>query len=93
MLKRIGSIITFTCALYNLLINCLECTTSIGEQYINIITYLNLVIPIVLLDISYIVLTVSLLEFIIAQSPHNMKGILIGLFYVIRYRIGGLFAF
>ena len=94
MLKRIGigSIFTFICALYILLTNCLQYTTSIGERYINIITYLNLVIPIVLFDISYIVLTVSLLEFIIAQSPHNMKGILIGIFYIIRYGIGGLFA-
>ena len=93
MLKRIGigSVLTFAGALYILLINCLEYTTSIGERYINIITYLNFIIPIVLFDISYIVLTVSLLEFIIAQSPHNMKGILIGIFYVIHYGIGGLF--
>ena len=94
MLKRIGigSVFVFTCALYILLINCLKYTTSIGEHYINIIPYLNLVIPIVLFDISYIALTVSLLEFIIAQSPHNMKGILIGIFYVIRFGIGKLFA-
>ena len=49
MLKRIGigSILTFTCALYVLLIKCLDYTTSIlGERYINIIAYLNLVIPI-----------------------------------------------
>ena len=79
MLKRIGigSVLTFICALYILLINCLEYTTSIGERYINIIAYLNLVIPMVLFEISYIALKVSLLEFIIAQSPHNMKGILI----------------
>ena len=43
-------------------------------------------------DISYIVLTVSLLEFIIAQSPHSMKGILIGFFYAIRYGMAGLVA-
>ena len=93
MLKRIGigSVLTFTCALYILLINCLEYTTSIGER-INIIAYLNLVIPMVLFEISYIALKVSLLEFIIAQSPQNMKGILIGIFYVIRYGIGGLLA-
>ena len=93
MLKRIGigSVLTFTCALYILLINYLEYTTSIGER-INIIGYLNLVIPMVLFEISYIALKVSLLEFIIAQSPQNMKGILIGIFYVIRYGIGGLLA-
>ena len=94
LLKRIGigSVFMFTCALYILLINCLEYTTSIGEQYIKIIAYLNLVIPIVLFDISSIALTVSLLEFIIAQTPHNIKGILIGVFYIIRFGIGGLFA-
>ena len=62
MLKRIGigSVLTFPCALYILLINCFEYTTSIGERYINIITYFNLAIPIILFDISYIVLTVSI---------------------------------
>ena len=43
-------------------------------------------------DISYIAFTVSLLEFIIAQSPVSMKGILIALYYVIRYGMGGLVA-
>jgi peptide/histidine transporter 3/4 len=91
MLKRIGigSVLTFACASYILLINCLEYTTSISGRYV---IYLNLVIPTVLFDISYIVLTVSFLEFIIAQSPHPMKGLLIGMFYVIRYGVGGLLA-
>ena len=44
--RNIGSVFTFTCALYVLLIKCLDYTTSIGERYINIIAYLNLVIPI-----------------------------------------------
>ena len=94
MLKRIGmgSVITIACALYSLLINYLAYTTIIGEYQVNIITYLNLMIPVVLFDISYVVLTVSLLEFIIAQSPHSMKGILIGFYYVIRYGVAGLLA-
>ena len=41
----------------------------------------------ILSDISYVVLTVSLIEFIIAQSPHAMKGILIGFYYVIRFGV------
>ena len=78
--------------LYILLIKCLEYTNSVGEHYINIKSYLNLIIPTVMYDISYIALTVSLLEFIIAQSPHSMKGILIGFYYVIRYGMAGLVA-
>ena len=31
-------------------------------------------------------------EFIIAQSPHTLKGILIGFFYVIRFGVAGLIA-
>ena len=94
ILKRIGigSVLTIGCVLCILLINCLEYTISVDERYINIITYLNFIIPMVTSDISYIVLTVSLLEFIIAQSPHSMKGILIGFFYAIRYGMAGLVA-
>ena len=94
ILKRIGigSALTIMSALYILLINSLEYTNSVGEHYINIKTYLNLIIPTVMYDISYIALTISLLEFIIAQAPDSMKGILIGFYYVIRYGMGGLVA-
>ena len=85
MLKRIGigAVLTIVCVLSILLINCIAYT----KYHINIIAYLNLIIPNILFEISYIVLTVSLLEFIIAQSPHTMKGIivLIGFYYVIRW--------
>ena len=33
---------------------------------------------------------VSLIEFIIAQSPHTTKGLLIGVFYIIQFGVGGL---
>lgn len=39
------------------------------------------VVPSTLVQVSYIVHNVSLFEFIIAQSPHSMKGILIGFYY------------
>ena len=41
VLKRIGigSVFTFTCALYILMINCLQYTTRIGERYVNIIAH------------------------------------------------------
>jgi peptide/histidine transporter 3/4 len=40
---------------------------------------------------SYIIFTISLFEFIIAQSPQTMKGILIGLYYTLRFGLVGLF--
>ena len=88
MLKRIGigAVLTIVCVLSILLINCIEYT----KYHINIIAYLNVIIPNILLGLSYIMLTVSLLEFIIAQSPHTMKGILIGFYYVIRYGVAEL---
>ena len=94
MLKRIGigAISTITCALYILVINFIKNTTSIGERHINVISYLSIIIPIVLFDISHILLIVSLFEFIIAQSPHTMKGVLIGFFYIIRFGVVGFLA-
>ena len=58
------------------------------RQYHSLLKSYN--IPIVLFDISYIVFTVSLLEFIIAQPLHTMEGILIGFYYVFRYGVAGL---
>ena len=88
MLKRIGigAALTTVYVLSVLLINCIKNT----KYHINIIAYLNLIIPNILFEISYILFTVSLLEFIIAQSPHTMKGILIGFYYVIRYGVARL---
>ena len=51
--------------------------------------YLTL-IPNVLFDVSYVLLTVALFEFIIAQSPRSMKGILIGFYYTLRFGLAGL---
>lgn len=35
--------------------------------------------------ISYLILTTSVLEFIVAQSPYSMRGMLIGIYYCIGY--------
>ena len=88
MLKRIGigAALTIVCVLSILLINCIEYT----KYHTNILAYLNVIIPNILFGLSYIMLTVSLLEFIIAQSPHTMKGKLIGFYYIIRYGVAGL---
>ena len=37
---------------------------------------------------GYLIFTVSLLEFIVAQSPQSMRGLLIGVYYCIAYGIG-----
>ena len=90
MLKRIGigALLTIACVFSILLINLIQyTTTSINEDHI--LLYVN-VAPKLLSYVSYFVLTVSLFEFIIAQSPHAMKGILIGFFYAIRFGVAGL---
>lgn len=43
-----------------------------------------LLIPNVLTGIAYAIMTVAMLEFICAQSPHSMKGLLMGLFFAFR---------
>jgi peptide/histidine transporter 3/4 len=96
MLKRIwiGAMFTAASALSMLLV---ESFTSghgkVIEQVpcmVRLSPYL-LLIPKVFSDGSYIVFTISLFEFIIAQSPQTMKGILIGLFYTLRFGLVGLF--
>ena len=93
MLKRIGigAILTTACALSILLIDTVKYVTKSNTNEGDVIPYFIFVIPNVLFEISYIVLTVSLFEFIIAQSPHTMKGVLIGFYYVIRFGLAGLF--
>ena len=100
MLKRIwlGALITFAGALSVLLIISIElehqqvfpCYLSIDS--IALSPYL-LLIPNMLYSASYIIFTVSLFEFLIAQSPQSMKGILIGLYYSFRYGMAGLLIF
>ena len=79
----------FVCIISILVINLIKYATIIDEDHI--LLYINLA-PTFLAYVSYFVLIVSLFEFIIAQSPHTMKGILIGFFYVIRFRVAGLLA-
>ena len=38
--------------------------------------------------LAYLIFTTSLLEFIVAQSPHSMRGMLIGIYYCIGYGLG-----
>ena len=97
MLKRIwiGALATLASALSILLIESivlehqqiLPCYLSFDKVTVN--PYL-LLIPSVLCTASYTVFTISLFEFIIAQSPQTMKGILIGLCYSLRLGLPGL---
>ena len=93
MLKRIGigAVLTTVCVLCILLINLVKFyyATTIDKDHT--LLYMN-VVPQFLAYISYFLLTVSLFEFIVAQSPHTMKGMLIGFFYVIRFGVAGLIA-
>lgn len=66
------------------------CFLSNSNIKLNLNPYLVL-IPFALYNTSYVIFTISLLEFIVAQSPHPMKGLLIGLYYSIRFGIGGCF--
>ena len=95
LLRRIGigAAIFIAFLLITLLINSIKYYTSLSNEAQSlIISYVDLVIPTILIEISHFVLAISLLEFIIAQSPHTMKGILIGFYYVIRFGLAGVFA-
>ena len=94
MLKRIwiGALFTAGSALSMLLIN------SIGSEHdkeeapcMIVLSLYQFLVPMVLEAASYIVFTISLFEFVIAQSPQTMKGILIGLYYTLHYGLVGLF--
>ena len=93
MLKRIGigAALAITFLLSTLLINSIKYFSKDAQNLINI-SYVILVIPNILFEISHFLLAISLLEFIIAQSPHTMKGILIGFYYVLRFGLAGFFA-
>ena len=98
MLNRIwfGAIPTTSCSLSILLMESIgsyhdsdnQCNKSLHSIHLS--PYLFL-IPKLLNNSSYIILTISFFEFLIAQSPQSVKGILIGMYYTTRYGLGGLF--
>ena len=102
MLKRIGigALLTTLCVLSILLIDSIghatknyevPCFLFPSDITLDLSPYF-LIIPNVLNKLSYMIFTISLFEFFIAQSPHSMKGLLIGLYYVIRYGLTGIIA-
>lgn len=103
MLNRIwiGAVLTTACALSILLLESIGSGTKhvTNEQddvtCLHSIQSLNLnqhvfLVPAILYYASYAVLTVSLFEFIIAQSPNTVKVMLIGLYYTLRYGVAGV---
>ena len=48
-----------------------------------------IIAPIIILNLGYLLIQATTFEFISAQSPHSMKGLLVGVFFAIK----GLFQF
>ena len=99
MLKRIwiGAVFITAAGLSSLLMESVYTSwhSKTKEQSSCVMTvspYLQL-IPTLLEAGAYTIFTMSLFELIIAQSPQTMKGILIGLYYTLRFGLVGLFLF
>ena len=45
------------------------------------------IVPNICSKFGYLIFTISLLEFIVAQSPQSMRGLLIGVYYCIAYGV------
>ena len=96
MLKRIGigALLTPVWMLSVLLIDSIghatknyevPCFLSDSDITLDLSPYLNS-IPYLLKNLSYVILTISLIEFIIA---HSMKGVWIGFYYVLHFGLSG----
>ena len=87
MVKRtfIGAILTLISVCMCLFLNTLvfSISTNLDEQTV---TWLALV-PRVISRFGYVIFTISILEFIVAQAPQSMRGLLIGVYYCIAYGI------
>ena len=98
MLKRIwiGAVITTASAGSILVIDAVGHklkTFGVPCPHLNPVTMeLNpnlILIPKILYGLSYTIFSISLIEFVIAQSPESMWGMLIGLYYSIRVGLAG----
>ena len=84
MLKRIGLcvlFVLFTTFYYTIIFACKD------HFYLDTTSYKAMIVPEILFGISYALLFPTSLEFIIAQSPHEMRGLMVGLWYA-AYGIG-----
>ena len=78
MLKRIGLGLIFALLTTLYYVIMLACKDSL---YLNITSYKAVVVPQILYGIAYAFIIPSSLEFTIAQCPHEMRGVLVGLWY------------
>ena len=84
MLKRIGLgllLAFFTTTYYVIIFVCKE------HFHLDTTSYKAMIMPEILYGISYALIFPTSLEFIIAQSPHEMRGLMVGLWYA-AYGIG-----
>ena len=78
MLKRIGLGLLFvfvTITYYIIIFACKD------HFYLDTTSYKAMIMPEILFGISYALVFPTSLEFIIAQSPHEMRGLMVGLWY------------
>ena len=84
MLKRIGLgllFALFTTIYYIIIFACKE------HFHLDTTSYKVMIVPEILYGISYALVFPTSLEFIIAQSPHEMRGLMVGLWYA-AYGLG-----
>lgn len=97
MIKRIwiGGALTVACTVSILILDAIGHTVLGSADLcfilhpfapLNISRYFVL-FPTALYGLSVITFNIALLEFIVIRSPHSMKGILLGLFYTLRFGI------
>ena len=78
MLKRIGLgllFVLFTTIYYVIIFACKD------HFHLDTTSYKAMIMPEILYGISYALIFPTSLEFIIAQSPHEMRGLMVGLWY------------
>ena len=84
MLKRIGLgtlLVLFTTIYYVIIFACKD------HFHLDTTSYKAMLMPEILFGISYALVFPTSLEFIIAQSPHEMRGLMVGLWYA-AYGLG-----
>ena len=88
MVKRIyiGAILTLITECVTLILNAVCVSTKISLFDDQTLTFFAIASSICS-RFGYLIFTVSLLEFILAQSPQSMRGLLIGVYYCIAYGI------
>ena len=58
-----------------------SCQHFCSDELMNSPLVYNLILPFILHGVSYLIIFMTILEFICAQSPSSFKGLLIGLWY------------